>query len=697
MEYRRRLDRISRFVPPRSGNSASTSWDTGPRGFLSSIWQQKEHRDSLALTKVLTSHEGALTIDSPQGFLLHGEVGTGKSMMIDLLAESLPNRKKRRLHYNTFMLEAISRLEQLRKSREAGTAAELDVSAEDYSIMWLARDFVERSPILFLDEFQLPDRAASKIISNLFTSFFQLGGVLIATSNRMPEELDKAAGIPMAPPPSRFTSWASRLGAITSTTQRGKSENMFAGRGEFAAFLEILKARCEVWEMDSRTDYRRGHRQITRSEELPSSEWSMAGVREATPLFPASIATPEKSDNFQGTEDLRESPDYYFVTPTTASGDAEAKASSPRELYEAAVCSATGVNSLTNVPWEPARLLVYGRPVVVPRVYQGVALYTFAELCGSTLGPADYITLASNFHTFVVADVPVLTTLLKNEARRFISLLDALYEARCKLIVSAAATPDTLFFPDLVESTDAKNGENGGESEGGVYAEVFSEAYQDANAPFRPNVSSYVDSPDTSTLVEPNTQPAGELATLPPDALEDDPPNRARRMSFSLDDRGNEQDILERRPLDFGRTSAFVGEDERFAYKRATSRLWEMCGNFWWSRTGNGWWRPLPVEQRHWEKAVPDRSQPSEPIKPSQDSHLPLAGSDSQGKSQDMSSEQEEKFRHGASPFRRHSQPPPRIEWTHIWGMVKWGKRAGVWGQGVEGLDEARDKKDGKK
>lgn len=61
----------------------------------------------------------------------------------------------------------------------------------EYSLLVIAKDMVDKSPILFLDEFQLPDRAASKILANLLTSFFQLGGVLIASSNRMPDELAK--------------------------------------------------------------------------------------------------------------------------------------------------------------------------------------------------------------------------------------------------------------------------------------------------------------------------------------------------------------------------------------------------------------------------------------------------------------------------------------------------------------------------
>jgi predicted ATPase len=84
---------------------------------FSHLFSKKDERDTLALTRVLTSHEAAMNLDSPRGLLLHGEVGTGKSMLVDLLADSLPNRKKRRWHFNTFMLETLARLEQLRQSR----------------------------------------------------------------------------------------------------------------------------------------------------------------------------------------------------------------------------------------------------------------------------------------------------------------------------------------------------------------------------------------------------------------------------------------------------------------------------------------------------------------------------------------------------------------------------------------------------
>jgi protein AFG1 len=225
------------------------------RNLWNSLLAQKQNRDSLELTRVLTDHEQAMQLQSPKGLMLHGEVGTGKSMLIDLFQDCLPSRKKRRWHFNTFMLDTISRLEQIRRSRTMIAGPE--ATPEENSLLIVARDLIETSPILFLDEFQLPDRAASKILSNLMTSFFQLGGVLIATSNRMPEDLAKAAGMEFDAPVSRH----SRLGWSLGGRSGARRDEGPGQKGEFAAFLEVLRARCEVWEMEGKKDYRKLERE----------------------------------------------------------------------------------------------------------------------------------------------------------------------------------------------------------------------------------------------------------------------------------------------------------------------------------------------------------------------------------------------------------------------------------------------------
>jgi cell division protein ZapE len=88
---------------------------------------------------------------------------------------------------------------------------------------------------------------------------------------------------------------------------------------------------------------------------------------------------------------------------------------------------------------------VQGRRLVVPRAARGVARATFAEMCERPLGAADYLALAARFHTLVLDHVPRMGPEKRNEAKRFVTLVDALYEARAKLIVSAAAEPDALY------------------------------------------------------------------------------------------------------------------------------------------------------------------------------------------------------------------------------------------------------------
>ncbi|CAM1500899.1 Fc.00g100610.m01.CDS01 [Cosmosporella sp. VM-42] len=486
-----------------------------------------EGRDSLALTRTLTNYETAIEIDSPKGLFLSGEVGTGKSMLLDMLADGLPTEKKRRWHFNTFMLYTLSQLEQHRKAHSDTTRNE-----SEYSILWMAKKLVEESPILFLDEFQLPDRAASKILSHLFIAFFQLGGVLIASSNRMPEELQKATGIDYTPAPAQGL-----IRKFFGGTLRTRGE-LFGQSSDFANFLEVLKARCDFWQMEGARDWRR-------KEEMVSPETEVNEVVVDDNAITGEEA-PEKETERQ------KKPFSYYLSSADEDLDWHTRIH--------AALSWTGPQPL---PWEPSTLVVYGRKVYTPQHYNGTVFWEFDDLVES-FGPADYITMASTYHTFIVDNIPILTLMKKNEARRFITLLDALYEARCKLIIRAQNPPDTLFFPE--KKRFAKNPGAVEESDDGIYSETIAEVYQDQMAPFRPNVS-YYDTQATTSKYDPDQD-----------------------SDFGL----------QKKPLDFGNTSAFTGEDERFAYKRAISRLWELCSAQWHARTGD-WWQPLPVEARHWE------------------------------------------------------------------------------------------------
>ena len=499
-------------------------------------------------------------------------------MLVDLLADCLPNRKKKRWHFNTFMLETLAKLEQLRQSRSSNGSTDID---GEYSLIWLAKDMIEKSPILFLDEFQLPDRAANKILSHLFTTFFQLGGVLIATSNRMPEELSKASGLDFAAPP--------RGGLVRNWLGLGgrSKMDMYPSKNEYAGFVEVLKARCDIWNIDGGRDWRRREEEDMEinSEASKVTETMREDILESFSGLDRITSENTRTSSEQEVDDgVASASRGIAITDDTASQEESkiVQATTPKK-YLLATSDSEGMwqsmlrKSLREVadpiPWQSTELLVYGRKVPVSHHLDGVTLWSFSKLCEGMFGPADYITLASTFHTLILDQIPILTLSQKNEARRLITLLDALYETRCKLIIRAEAGPDDLFFPETkVVLTSPSNEASRDENDGGdaVYPETLSEIYQDQTSPFRPNISSYTNVPTNS---------------YDPDEDSDFGPTGAGRR------------------VDFGMTSSFTGEDERFAYKRARSRLWEMCGTRWHARSEPGWWRPLPLESRRWERS----------------------------------------------------------------------------------------------
>ncbi|USP76512.1 hypothetical protein yc1106_03786 [Curvularia clavata] len=677
VEYSKRLQQLSRAVGSDQNVAAPTDAHAnrfGRRGVWTSLLAEKEKRDSVALTRVLTSHDEAMQLQSPKGLMLHGEVGTGKSMLIDLFQECLPNRKKRRWHFNTFMLDTISRLEQLRISRSlvAGPGAPND----EYSLLLVARDLIEKSPILFLDEFQLPDRAASKILSNLMTSFFQLGGVLIATSNRMPEELAKAAGMEFSRPVHHL----SRLGWSISKPLYTRRDDGAGQMGEFSAFLEVLRARCEIWEMEGKKDYRKLELEDADATAGRKDSVQVSASESLDAINLAATTTPDgdtsAAEETTSAKTGAPLPKNYLIQPTTAETMIEFG-----ESFNSLVEHAT--RHEYPIPWAPDTLTVYNRPLHVPAQYNGVAFFTFSELCGAVLGPADYITLASTYHTFIVTDVPIMGLLMKSEARRLITLLDAMYEARCRLMITAAAGPDKIFFPVRPPSLSGAAVDQETLDTDAVHPETYSEIYQDLNSPFRPNISSY----DTGS----------SSIRLSDDALEDDPPNRMRRANSSYTD--ERRTTLGPGSPDFANIGGLTGEDEKFAVKRAESRIYEMCSGKWWERADTipDWWRPLPLENRHWEsqRVASGLASASTADPLARNNGLPpntkiLSEAE---REQDRQREMEDMFKHGASPFRVHPDAPPKFSWTHAWGMVKWGKKAGAWGKGVEGLEDKSKEK----
>lgn len=95
---------------------------------------------------------------------------------------------------------------------------------------------------------------------------------------------------------------------------------------------------------------------------------------------------------------------------------------------------------------EPLHLIVMGRTVTLPRASHGVARARFWDLCAKPLGPADFLAIAAAVRVLILEDIPQLSSSNYNEAKRFVTLIDALYEARVRLICSAADVPERLYI-----------------------------------------------------------------------------------------------------------------------------------------------------------------------------------------------------------------------------------------------------------
>ena len=128
-------------------------------------------------------------------------------------------------------------------------------------------------------------------------------------------------------------------------------------------------------------------------------------------------------------ERLRDVPTYH--QPLGAAAEARLE-----QIFKALTDGAAG---------EPAALMVGSRRLPVPRAARGVAWFDFEALCEQALGAADYLALTERYHTVILSGVPRLTPDRRNQARRFITLVDALYDRRVNLVVSAAAPPEELY------------------------------------------------------------------------------------------------------------------------------------------------------------------------------------------------------------------------------------------------------------
>jgi cell division protein ZapE len=274
----------------------------------------------------------------PKGLYLFGAVGRGKSMLMDLFFEVAPVEKKRRVHFYAFMQEVHERIHARRAEKGDPIAP-------------VARDIAAETVLLCFDEFQVTDIADAMILGRLFAALFAAGVVVVATSNRAPDDLYKDG----------------------------------LQRERFLPFIAVLKQKLDVLELAGGRDYRLAR--------------------------------------FAGRQ-------VYFVPDDEVA----------RRALEAAFADLTD-----NAAPISETLRVQGRQFIVPRTAKGVALFSFPELFARAVGPADYLLLCRLYHTFILAGIPRLGPEMRNEAKRFNTFIDTLYEAHGNLIASADAPPAELY------------------------------------------------------------------------------------------------------------------------------------------------------------------------------------------------------------------------------------------------------------
>lgn len=443
------------------------------------LWFKKDieaHKKDVV--RFLTDEEELANIASPQGLLINGEVGCGKSMLMDIFASSLQYLSKMRWHYNNFILWVYEEIHRIQKEKmlTLSVSGRYSVTMENEFILFeIAQKMISQSTVFMLDEFMLPDVASAQIVRILFTYYFKLGGVLVATSNKLPEELYSSA----------------------------------FNKSRFKSFVGILNTRCVAVDMRSDIDYRD---LFARN----SVEAQNLVVVKDNGGHEAQWADLVKRNALEIAED---SP---LLEPTVL---------------------------ISQLPSEPNSFTVYNRTTSLDVTFNdnSVCYVDFEYICKGLFSSSDYITLASIYNTVIIDNVPVMTRKMKNEARRFITLLDALYEAKCQLYLRTEVPVDQLFFPE----------EEAGEGASIQEEEMFAKTAIAAANPYRPNVATY------------------DM------------------------DHTKEYEAKKDAKVNFGNVKAFTGEDERFAYKRAVSRIREMVASDTWRQRDR--WVPVHHQMRPWQ------------------------------------------------------------------------------------------------
>lgn len=277
-----------------------------------------------------------------RGLYLHGEVGRGKTMLMDLFFAAVPIKQKRRVHFHEFMDEMHAGMAAFRKSKKGRDADPVEA---------VVRPIVKSGlRLLCLDEFHVHDITNAMLLTRLFEKLFAQGVTLVATSNVVPDELYKNG----------------------------------LNRQLFLPFIALLKSHVTVEALPAARDYRR---------------MKFAGQHV-----------------------------YAFGTGP------EVRAEMDRLWLRI-----TG-----GVAGAPGTVESIGRQVHVPLVAMGAARFGFADLCEKPLGSRDFVRISHQFDSIIIDGVPQMDRSKSDAAKRFILLIDNLYDRGVKLGASFAAPLEQL-------------------------------------------------------------------------------------------------------------------------------------------------------------------------------------------------------------------------------------------------------------
>ena len=282
-----------------------------------------------------------------KGAYIVGQVGRGKTMLMDLFFHKVTTEHKHRAHFHEFMDDVHAAIADFRKSPKGKDEDADPVAAA-------VRTVLGKTRLLCLDEFQVQDITNAMLLGRLFGQLFERGVTVVATSNTEPDRL----------------------------YENGLNRQLVL------PFIADLKAHVDVVWLDGPTDYRR-----------------LKFEGEEVFLFGAGSAVEARMDRL-----------WSHLTG--------------------------------GQPEEPEVVHSLGRTIRVPRAAMGAARFSFAELCDAPLGARDYLRLAHAFDTLMIDGVPQFTRANSNASKRFILLVDTLYDRGIKLAASFAVPLDGLAQDD---------------------------------------------------------------------------------------------------------------------------------------------------------------------------------------------------------------------------------------------------------